>query len=255
LHLRIAKRGTIDRRPARTAVMEGGQLIRGGPSYVMVVGEVDRLCIDRKKHIETQKYKGLVYCATVPNGTLITRRNGSVLISGNCWGHSSTSCSLMIRAIMGEPYADLSAFMVCCIIKQYQDEGGWGSESLEFIAQNGIPTSEFWPQQSMSRSNDNPAMRANAKLHRFTNWRDLDPGNMKVQLVTSLLMGFPVVTDFNWWSHSVCTVALDSLNPFTTTIWNSWGDSWSQNGMGNLEGDKAIPDSALVGMVHTASEG
>ncbi len=26
----------------------------------------------------------MVYCASVPNQTLITRRNGSVLISGNC---------------------------------------------------------------------------------------------------------------------------------------------------------------------------
>ena len=29
-------------------------------------------------------YKGEIFCATVPNGTLVTRRNGSILISGNC---------------------------------------------------------------------------------------------------------------------------------------------------------------------------
>jgi hypothetical protein len=31
-----------------------------------------------------EAYDGMVYCATVPNGTLITRRNGLPLISGNC---------------------------------------------------------------------------------------------------------------------------------------------------------------------------
>lgn len=35
------------------------------------------------RFIEERKYKGKVWCATVPNSTLITRRNGRVLISGN----------------------------------------------------------------------------------------------------------------------------------------------------------------------------
>jgi replicative DNA helicase Mcm len=29
-------------------------------------------------------YNGMVYCVTVPNGTLVVRRNGKVLIAGNC---------------------------------------------------------------------------------------------------------------------------------------------------------------------------
>lgn len=172
---------------------------------------------------------------------------------GYCWAHSSVSAALIVRAINNQPYADLSAYAVACIIKNYRDEGGWGAESLEWIAQNGVPTSKTWPQQSMSRSNDNPAMRADAALHKFEEWMDLDPNNMKAQLVTCLLMGIPVVTDFNWWSHSVCTIDLVSLNPFTTRIWNSWGDSWSQNGTGLLSGSKAMPDSALAARVIRAA--
>lgn len=187
-----------------------------------------------------------------PNGGPIPSRDQDQ--KGYCWAHSSTSAALLLRALEHEPYVDFSAFMVACIIKGYQDEGGWGAESLEFIAENGIPDSKFWPQQSMSRSNDNPEMRANAKLHRFTNWMDLDPNNMKAQLVTCLLLGLPVVSDFNWWSHSVCTIDLVSVNPFQTRIWNSWSDSWSENGTGILEGNKAIPDSALVGITMTVSQ-
>lgn len=172
---------------------------------------------------------------------------------GYCWAHSSTSAALIVRAINGLPYEDLSAFAVACIIKNYRDEGGWGAESLEWIAANGIPTSEFWPQKSMSRSNDTPAMRTNAKLHEFSQWMDLDPNDMKRQLVTCLLSGIPVVTDLNWWSHSICTLDLVSLSPFTTRIWNSWGDSWSENGTGLLQGNRAIPDSAIAPRVMTAS--
>ena len=172
---------------------------------------------------------------------------------GYCWFHSGTSASLICRTINNEPYLDFSAYMGACLIKNYRDQGGWGSEGVEFIASTGVCTSEFWPQQSVSRSNDTPEMRNNAALHKFTEWRDLDPDNMKAQLVTCLLMGFPVVSDFNWWRHSVCTVDLVSIDPFKTRIWNSWGDSWSDNGMGLLEGRKAIPDGALVCLTQTPS--
>jgi C1A family cysteine protease len=172
---------------------------------------------------------------------------------GYCWAHSSVSAALIVRAVNNQPYVDLSAFAVACIIKGYQDEGGWGSESLEWIAANGVPSSQYWPQQSMSRSNDTPEMRANARQHEFSQWMDLDPNNMKAQLVTCLLLGIPVVSDMNWWGHSICTIDLVSINPFQTRIWNSWGDSWSENGTGILEGRKAIPDSALGARVMSAA--
>jgi hypothetical protein len=172
---------------------------------------------------------------------------------GYCWFHSGVSAHLVARALAGEPYADLSAYAGACLIKGYRDEGGWGSEGVEWQADNGCPTSQFWPQQSMSRSNDTPAMRENAKLHRVTEWMDLEPRN-KAQLVTCLLSGIPVVVDFNWWSHSVCAIDLVSLSPFRIRIWNSWGDSWSENGTGILEGQRAIPDGQIAPRVVTPSQ-
>jgi hypothetical protein len=292
LHLRIGKRSSISQRPAKTVAFTGNARgeIRSGEGYVLTVGEVDRLCIERKKHIETDRYKGLVYCAAVPNHTLITRRNGSVLISSNCWAHSSVSASLLIRARDNQPYADLSAFAVACIIKGYQDEGGWGAQSLDWIIANGVPTAQYWPQQSMSRSNDTPAMRTNAALHKISEtWMDVsaqeyDRTMTFDQVATCLLLRIPVVSDFNWWSHSVCAADLvngqseygqfrsDSgkllLGPefdrawgmttdtggFAIRIWNSWSDSWSARGMGVLSGSQAIPDGACAPRVATASD-
>lgn len=173
---------------------------------------------------------------------------------GYCWAHSSTSAALICRAKDNQPYADLSAYAVACIIKNYRDEGGWGEESLKFIADRGIPSSEFWPQRSVNRSNDKPETWANAAKHKFTSeWMALGGGNMKAQLVTCLLLGIPVVTDLNWWSHSICSIDLVSISPFRTRIWNSWGDSWSENGTGILEGSRAIPDDALAPRVMTAA--
>lgn len=254
LHLRVGRRATIGAVKARDVAYGGNAsgVIRSGSGYTLTVSKTDRLCLERKKHVETDRYKGLVYCAAVPNHTLLTRRNGSVLISSNCWAHSGVSAAIMARAINNQPFVDLSAYMVACIIKDYRDEGGWGLEGVEFLAENGVPSSQFWPQQSVKRSNDTPAMRENAKLHRATEWMELDNRNMKAQLVTCLLLGIPVVTDFNWWSHSVCTIDLVSVSPFKTRILNSWGD-WEENGTGILEGGKAVPDDAVALRVMTAA--
>lgn len=171
---------------------------------------------------------------------------------GYCWFHSGTSAALLSRARDGEPYVDLSAYAGACIIKGYRDEGGMGSEGVEWVAENGIPSSQYWPQQSMSRSNDTPAMRANAAMHKWTDWIDLDPRNIQ-QLITCLLYNIPVVCDFNWWGHSVCGMDVVSLNPFSLRIWNSWGDSWSENGTGILTGNKAIPDAMIAPKLALAS--
>ena len=189
------------------------------------------------------------------NGSPIPSRDQDGV--GYCWCHSGTSAVLIARAIMNEPYLDLSAFAVGCMIKGFRDEGGFGAEGVEFIASKGIPTSQYWPQQSMSRSNDNPTTWANAALHKNLEWMDLAESGplVKQQLVTCLLLGIPVVTDFNWWSHSVLTIDLVSIAPFRTRILNSWGDSWSENGTGILEGNKAIPNGALGVRVVSPSQG
>ncbi|MGL4553978.1 MAG: hypothetical protein ACRC33_22690 [Gemmataceae bacterium] len=185
-----------------------------------------------------------------PSGKPIpsTDQNGR----GYCWCHSSTSACLIVRALNGQPFVDLSAYMVGCIIKGYRDQGGFGSEGVEFMAEHGIPSSEFWPQRAIARAHDTPDMRANARLHRITEWMDLAPRS-KAQLVTCLLSGIPVVADFNWWGHSVLALDVVSLSPFRIRVWNSWGDSWSANGTGVLEGSKAIPDGMVAPRVLTAS--
>ncbi len=150
-------------------------------------------------------------------------------------------------------HGELSAYHVACIIKGYADQGGWGSESLEFIADKGISSAEFWPMQSTARSNDKPEMWANAKLHVCTEWYECskNAAERRLQVMTALLLGLPVIGDYNWWSHSVCPCRL--MSPQKIRIWNSWGDSWSDKGMGDLENGKAWPDDAWVPRVMTAA--
>jgi hypothetical protein len=214
-------------------------------------------------------------------GVPILDQNGK----GYCWAHSTTAAVMTARVVMGEPTVELSAYMVACIVKGYRDEGGWGAESADFIAANGVPSSQFWPQRSMSRGNDNAAMRENAALHKVSGvWADLhtpeyDRNLTWEQYVTLWLSGCGTVNDYNWWSHSVHGLdpmdgqALfdageardeDSGKVYAASEWdalwgmsdpvtaglgcgfvNSWGTSYGDQGYGVIAAVKAVPDGGL----------
>lgn len=202
---------------------------------------------------------------------------------GYCWQHSGVTCMMVWRAIMNLPYVDLSAYGPACRGKHFQDEGGWGAEGVDNLVNWGCPTSLKWPQQSTDRSLDNPDVWAEAAHYKVTEqWADLNAAQYDrkltfEQVCTLNLSGYPTVDDYNFWSHSVAGLDVVSgrsyrnrtrsrdtgkllqlyefdlvwamNHPITggnaRRIFNSWGMTWSDNGMGLLTGDKAIPDGCV----------
>lgn len=213
---------------------------------------------------------------------------------GYCWAHSGVSAHLLHRAKLNLPYADLSAYMIACIIKNFRDQGGWGAAGLDFQFQKGCATSKTWPQQSTNRANVNDAMYKEAAKYKTTGaFVDLqaavyDRTLSWDQQVTCLLMNNPTIDDYNFWSHSVGGAAIvdgvslfnegirnesgkiitiqefhtiwDMNDPVTAgmgkDIWNSWGDGWSRNGVGTLPPNKAVADgcAAITDTVPTEDE-
>lgn len=189
---------------------------------------------------------------------------------GYCWAHSSTSANMLLRALAGLPYVPLSAFAVAATIKKGADEGGWGAQSLDFLMARGQPSQAIWPQgdRNYSKYANDQACWDNAAEHRVTEgWIDLavpeyDRQLSKQQIGTLLLSNVPVVADYNWWSHSVLAIDLLDQHPnrpatdpsrYGIRILNSWGDSWSDRGMGVLTDSKAWPDSAVAPRQSTVS--
>jgi len=209
---------------------------------------------------------------------------------GYCWFHSGTSACLLVRARDNQPFVDLSAYAGACKIKGFRDEGGWGAQGVDFMVKYGIPSSQYWPQRAVDPRYDNAETWKNALLHRVDEgWIDLAAAQYDrklawEQVVTCLLTGHPVVCDYNWWGHSVCGMdlvdgakafescrstegKLVSLQEFEAVwdmsdnvtggfgirIWNSWGDSWSENGEGILVPSKAVPDGSVAIRTMTVS--
>jgi hypothetical protein len=87
------KTGVSVRAP-RTSTMRDGRTVRGKhPEYSVRHLTSTNACIERKKDITVEHYDGWVYCAEVPTyHTLVTRRNGKILVAGNCTGNASLGC-------------------------------------------------------------------------------------------------------------------------------------------------------------------
>ncbi len=86
LLLRVGKRGTVYSHGIREVQHpneEGVMIVQRHPAYTLHEYQDSDLGMLRK-NTKIDHYKGEVFCATVPNSTLVTRRNGRILISGNC---------------------------------------------------------------------------------------------------------------------------------------------------------------------------
>lgn len=174
---------------------------------------------------------------------------------GYCWAFSTTKSVMYSRAVANQPGVVLSAWAVGAIVKNYRDQGGWCTQSLEFISTVGVPSLSLWPQGQVDRRLDTAAMRVNAALHRCTEWWDGSDSRERNRrlMVSAFLLGFAPVLDFNWWGHSVCGCRLVSLNPLTIDIDNSWTNRAGNNGIYRLVGDRAMPDGLCVPRVSVPS--
>lgn len=92
-----------------------GKLIDGSkPQYQVYQWVSKNQSFDTRVYGHTETYKGMVYCAEVPTyHTLITRRNGKILLSGNCSGDEA-GASRYIQA-------RLSDYARACFFDDWKD--------------------------------------------------------------------------------------------------------------------------------------
>jgi len=94
LFIKLGCAANIKVRPGQTCSISSQKDKVGRPQYH--VSELKRIkaSLDggengaRKCITETVQFDGMVYCVSVPNGTLICRRRGKSFVAGNCYGYA-----------------------------------------------------------------------------------------------------------------------------------------------------------------------
>lgn len=189
-------------------------------------------------YLERQEKRGSLISKTRALYKLKSSNQGRL---GYCWIHGCVNAMRLLRALHDMPYADLEATMAGALVKNYANRGGNTPEAIRHLAKIGVCTTRFWQPNSLDRSQDTPAMRANAARYKLLEWWELK-SNSFAHLATCLLYGLPVVIGLSWWSHMIVAQDLVRIgaDEWGVRIWNSWGDGWGDNGEKILTEGKAI---------------
>lgn len=164
-----------------------------------------------------------------------------------CWCYAVVTAMMVMRAKEGQPVVQLSAAAAAAQIKNFRNIGGWGGEALDWIAEHGVPSLEFYPNATIDRRYVTPEMKANALLHRAAEWWDIRPRTFD-EKATCMLLGFPVPSGYNWWSHEVCGFDLVEIErgAYGSREMNSWDVTYGDRGLVVLRESKANGDDMLA---------
>ena len=213
LLLRIGKRSSINTRDPRSTIMKDGRRIEAShchDEHVLTEWEGSNLSLERKNYIHTDDYSGEVFCATVPNSLLITRREGSVLISGNscaaCAPAQATQAAHNAARIAQGGTADAQGINPGPMYAKArmkegwfpQDSGSFPADNLDLIRTGVYLLSDepYVPDPAKDYSE--------AKLHTEIDYelthQPFYPGDGKVveNIWNALAAGYPVV-QCNYW--------------------------------------------------------
>ena len=204
---------------------------------------------DRIKEAEANRSHLRALCEDA--GMPVLDQNGT----SYCWINAPTWCVMVQRIAAGLPMVRLSPASVGAKIKNFRNQGGWGTEGLEYIARHGLVPQAQWPPNAISRSHDNAASDAERPKFKVREWWDI-PRNFD-KMATCLFLNVPVAIGLNWWSHEVTAMRVVSLGSgkYGCEIANSWGAGWSDKGYGVLTESKGTPDDAVAPRTVTPSEG
>ena len=228
--------------------------------FVVSIWRTTQLSIDRKKQIYTRHYKGKVYCATVQNSMLITRRNGKVLISGNCVAFASVAG---VKEFQDKKeyhkLIRLSPRFLYNLCKKFDgipfEDGTYPRVAMKVLLNYGVCHESFWPYIPLKKSFPRKGADKDAIKFKIKAYARI---KSQLEMKRSLLINGPFVAGvevFDSWftkkvessgfipmpkpkedlagGHAICIVGYDDK----TSIFkfkNSWGASWGSAGYGYL---------------------
>jgi hypothetical protein len=160
-----------------------------------------------------------------------------------CWINAPTHCCEIVRLGETGQVFSYSPASVGAPIKGFRNVGGWGSQALVYLRENGINLTEDWPANKISRSYYTDENQTKKKLHLIVEYFNLESWEERASCI---LAGIPTADGYSWWSHEVCGVGIVKKS-HDLVIRNSWGMDWGDQGFGTLKGNrKYATDSVAI---------
>ncbi len=133
------------------------------------------------------------------------------------------------------PPLHLSASYPAQLFKKFSNSGGWAMQAVEACQTYGIPTTEFFDEAIISKADcKDPKVKESAKRHSIANYEECESKDFETAF-SSLLSPDPccVTLGLSWWKHAVLGIrpVFDKDRGYGILILNSWGKSWSGDGM------------------------
>jgi hypothetical protein len=242
-------------RPA--AMLADGRTITGRhPERRVSVRGRKNLSVERKRSISRSRYAGEVFCAEVPtHHTLVTRREGKILVSGNCTANAILGAFGFLHP--GFIGSRLALYYAERLMEGTvdQDAGAMIRDGVKVLASQGVPPESEWPYD-IARFREAPPARvmADAGAHKVISYSRLTTGDDMRQCLAD---GFPFIIGAEIWpefesaavAHTGCVplpnfdedplgghafdgVGFDRHSPVGDGILcrNSWNDDWALGG-------------------------
>lgn len=218
--------------PRQNGIIEGRVVKGRHPEHRVCSYNKQQLSIERKKDITKYHYTGMVYCAEVPSfHTLVTRRNGAILISGNCTGNASVGALGTAPLYAALPAAHLT-LNEDLAVQVYGDatrlDSFDGSYPPDDTGSDGLSAAK--------------ALKAHGLIAGYLHATDLTT-------MQAALQDTPVIVGVNWYAgfdrpdagghvkisgairggHEFEVIGMDVVAQTFTAV-NSWGPGWGVNG-------------------------
>lgn len=188
----------------RTSVMTDGRTVVGKYDEHCIGQWYDnKLSIERKSQIYNLPYSGLVYCASVPTyQTLITKRNGKILISGNCTANSISGALDYTLKKEGKKFITPSRLFIYYNERSIEntvsdDSGAQIRDGIKSVNKQGVCKESTW-KYDISKFTIKPSNAAYKEALNYTvsEYKSVDNTNLD-SIKTALASGFPIVVGFS----------------------------------------------------------
>lgn len=273
ISLKCGNWSTLRHREPRDSVIKGRLIKKENCSiaHELYKWSSSNLSIGRQKQVKKVDYSGYVYCAEVPNSTLITRRNGIMLISGNsCVAFAAAAMKewqeqkeQLAELIGGKSYVrkenqyDLSEQWIyynCKKIDPWPNSQGTSIRcAMKVLNTIGVPCEKAWPYSDVEIGSPERWASLVAKWSLIGSyWRIGGTNGLREALFTNGptvvgMLCFQGIFDVGrdgavpnpspgenpLGGHAICVVGYnDDTRRFTFK--NSWGTQWGNEGYGSV---------------------